>query len=229
MSNTLISTSVTTVYANNDRLLCPPRHLFHEAPVALAPNCFPSDSYQPAVPSGPCLPSLPPDPNPPHDGINPENIQVGNVGQLLIGGIVGNRHHVEFADAIGNLKTNGFSLAGLKTLGSASLKAGGLSAGITAAVSSFQNIGAAFQGKISGKEAVSNVTSDTVGGMLTGTTAGIGAGAATLALRSFGVSGLALSIGAAAAGALGGLGGSKLYEATGLRNRVFKAAQAFLS
>ena len=39
---------------------------------------------------------------------------------------------------------------------------------------------------------------------------------------SFGASGLILSIGAAAAGALGGIGGSKLYELSGLRNRVYK-------
>ena len=63
---------------------------------------------------------------------------------------------------------------------------------------------------------------------MSGTTAGIGAGAATLALKSFGAGGLVLTIGAAAAGALGGLGGSKLYEATGLRQRVYNAASAFL-
>ena len=89
-------------------------------------------------------------------------------------------------------------------------------------------IGAAASGKISAREAASNVTTDTVGGLLSGSTAGIGAGAATLALRSLGAGGLVLSIGAAAAGAIGGIGGSKLYEATGLRNRVFNAAKAFL-
>lgn len=223
--STYISTStVTTVYQNpGARLLCPPRHLFQEAPAPVSPV----DHFHPSVPTQAPLPQLPGG-SEPFDGISPQNIRVGNVGELLIGGMVGHKYNAQFADAIGQLKTNGFNMVGLKALGQASLKAGGFSAGITAAVSAFQNIGAAAQGKIAGKEAISNVASDTVGGLMSGTTAGIGAGAATLALKSFGASGLVLSIGAAAVGALGGLGGSKLYEASGLRQRVYNAASAFL-
>lgn len=224
------STTVTTSY--QERLLCPPRHLFTEPapmqPPAVPTNCFPTDSYQPSRPAQPlpCLPTAPGDQ--PFDGISPEQVRVGHIGELLIGGIVGHTHNVAFADAIDKLRTNGMNMTDLKGLGQVSLKAGGLSAGITAAVSAVQNIGAAASGKISAREAASNVTTDTVGGLMSGTTAGLGAGAATLALRSMGAGGLVLSIGAAAAGAIGGIGGSKLYEITGLRNRVFNAAKAFL-
>jgi hypothetical protein len=164
------------------------------------------------------------------DGIPPDQIRIGNVGELLVGGITGYANHAPIADALAKLKTDGFkNLADYKALGQASLKAGALSAGITAGVSAFQNIVAAAQGKIDGKDAVSNVTTDTVGGLLAGTTAGLGAGAASLALRSLGAGGLVLSIGASVAGALGGLAGNRLYDATGLRQRVFNSAQAFLN
>ncbi len=227
---TVISSQTTVTTSYQGRLLCPPRHLFDEAHAHPAFPSQPIDSYQPTFPGRPPvqIPALPPGEKP-FDGIPPNQVRVGNVGELLIGGIVGHTHHQAFADAIDKLRSNGLNLTDLKGLGQASLKAGGLSAGITAAVSAVQNISAAASGKISVKEATSNVTSDTVGGMLSGSTAGIGAGAATLALRSMGAGGIVLSIGAAAAGAVGGIAGSKLYEASGLRERVFNAAKAFLS
>ncbi len=156
-------------------------------------------------------------------------IKIGHVGELLIGGITGVKHGAIFADALQKFKTEGFSMGNLKGLGMASLKAGGLSAGITGAISAVQNIGGVASGKISAKWAISNVAADSVGGMVSGTTAGIGAGAATLALRSFGIAGLPLTIGAAVAGAVGGMGGSRLYEATGLKERFARATHEFFS
>lgn len=182
-----------------------------------------SQPQQPSYPMPGAQPQLPA----PGDNFEPEQIRIGPVGDLLIGGFVGNKFEGQFAEAIKNLKTNGITMPGLKGLGQASLKAGGLSAALSGAVSTFQNIGAVASGKISARNAVSNVATDSVGGLMAGTTAGIGAGAASLALSSLGVAGLPLTIGAAAAGALGGLGGAQLYEATGLRDRVFKAARAF--
>lgn len=234
METFVTSTSVTTSYRSAGPLLYPLQTLMPQAPQAPMPvpvqipmqqgPCFPVDNYHP----GPVQAPLPGNDNC-IDGIPANQIRIGNVGELLIGGIAGHANHAQVADAIAKLKTNGMNIADLKTLGQASLKAGGLSAGISAAASAFVNIGAVAQGKISGKDAVSNVTTDTVGGLMAGTTAGLGAGAASLALRSFGAGGLVLSIGAAAAGAIAGLGGSKLYEATGLRQRVYNAAQGFMS
>lgn len=178
-------------------------------------------SYHP-IPISEALPELPPRPD------YAAQVRIGSVGDLLIGGIVGSKFNGGFADAIGKIRADGFSLDNLKGVGKLSLKAGGLSAGLSGAVSAFQNIKATVRGDISEREAFGNIGADTIGGLMTGTTAGLGAGAATLALRSFGLAGLPLTIGAAAAGALGGLGGSKLYEVTGLRNRVFDAFSAFL-
>jgi len=200
-------TTVTTSYRVQNPVLLP------------LPQLLPA----PAVPFCPGPPSRPEH----HDSYIPEQIRTGPVGDLLIGGIVGHKYQGQFTEALQNLKTNGLTLAGLKGLGQASLKAGGLSAGITGAVSTFQNFAAVAGGKISARDAVSNITTDSVGGLLAGSTAGIGAGAASLALGSLGVTGLPLTIGAAVAGALGGLGGSQLYEASGLRDRVFRGARAF--
>jgi len=157
-----------------------------------------------------------------------DEIKIGLIGDLLIGGFTAHQTGGRFADALQNLRTNGFSLGGLKSLGSASLQAGKISAGLSGAVSAVQNIGAVSKGLITTRDAIGNISADTVGGLLTGTTAGLGAGAATLALSSFGVAGLPLTIGAAAAGALGGLGGAKLYSAIGLRDRVFDAVQTLI-
>lgn len=211
------------------------------APRQLVQQALPTvsiDVYQPApfptapqqqgpvytpIPSNTPLPCLPPKPN------AADQIKIGSVGDLLIGGMVGQKFHGDFADAIGKIRSDGFSLDNLKGLGKLSLKAGGLSAGISGAVSAFQNISASVRGEITGRDAIGNVGADTVGGLMSGTTAGLGAGAATLALRSLGVAGLPLTIGAVAAGALGGLGGAKLYDVSGLRDRVFNAVSAFLS
>lgn len=222
-------TSTTTSYRSNGPLLYPLQNLMQAAPqppIQMVPVAMPMDCYRPGQPAQAPIPALN---NDCIDGVSPDRVRIGNVGELLIGGIAGYQNHAQIADAIGKLKTNGMNAADLKTLGQASLKAGGLSAGISAAASAFVNIGAAVQGKISGKEAVGNVTTDTVGGLLAGTTAGLGAGAASLALRSFGAGGLVLSIGAAAAGAIGGLVGNRLYDASGLRGRVYNAAQGFMA
>lgn len=159
----------------------------------------------------------------------PDEVRIGNVGELLIGGFVGNKHGDAFSDVISKFKTDGLKWGNIKALGSASLKAGGLAAGLSGAASAWQNIGAVSKGLITTRDAIGNVAADSVGGLMSGTSAGLGAGAASLALRSFGVAGLPLTIGAAAAGALGGLGGSKLFEVTGLRSRVFDAVRTLIS
>lgn len=205
-------TVTTTSYRMQTPALLPLPHLIQVSQPQLP--CYPMPGVQPQPPAA-------------GDAFEPEQIRIGPVGDLLIGGFVGNKFEGQFAEAIKNLKTNGVTMPGLKGLGQASLKAGGLSAALSGAVSTFQNIGAVASGKISARNAVSNVASDSIGGLMAGTTAGIGAGAASLALSSLGVAGLPLTIGAAAAGALGGLGGAQLYEATGLRDRVFRAARAF--
>jgi hypothetical protein len=206
------TTVMTTSYQMQSPVLFPLQELMAVSPA-------PTQHYPP-----PCVPPATHQP----DTFVPEQIRTGPVGDLLIGGIVGNKFQTQFAEALQNLKTNGVTMPGLKGLGQASLKAGGLSAALSGAVSAFQNIGAVASGKISARNASSNVAADSIGGLMAGTTAGIGAGAASLALGSFGVAGLPLTIAAAAAGALGGLGGVQLYEASGLRDRVFRAAHAFL-
>lgn len=211
MSSSMTVTS--THYRMQTPALLPLPHLIQVSQPQLP--CYPVPGAQP----------LPPAPG--GEAFGPEQVRIGPVGDLLIGGFVGNKFEGQFAEAIKNLKTNGITMPGLKGLGQASLKAGGLSAALSGAVSTFQNIGAVASGKISARNAVSNVATDSIGGLMAGTTAGIGAGAASLALSSLGVAGLPLTIGAAAAGALGGLGGAQLYEATGLRTRVFNAARAF--
>lgn len=225
-------TSTTTSYRSSGPLLYPLQSIMPaapQAPIQMVPMVpvMPVDCYRPSQPMQAPIPALP-NPNC-IDGIAPEQVRIGNVGELLIGGISGYQNHAQIADAIDKLRTNGMNLADAKALGQASLKAGGLSAGISAAASAFQNISAVAQGKLSGKDAVSNVTTDTVGGLMAGTTAGLGAGAASLALKSIGAGGLVLSIGAAAAGALGGLLGNRLYDGSGLRNRVYNAAQGFMA
>lgn len=233
---TTSTTVMTTTYAAPPAMRNPREILY-----PLKPD-VPPDYYAPSMPAAP-LPMLPPQPPvvfqppaappvaalPEEKPFRAQDVKIGHVGELLIGGITGVKHNAAFADALQKFKTDGFSMDNLKGLGKVSLKAGALSAGITGAVSAFENVRAAASGKITGKEAISNVTADSIGGMLSGTTAGIGAGAATMALRSFGVAGLPLTIGAAVAGALGGLGGSRLYEATGLKDRFFRATHEFFS
>ncbi len=158
----------------------------------------------------------------------PDQVRIGLVGDMLAGGIIGGVLHQDMATAIDGLRS-GFSWGGLKNLGAVGLKAGAMGAGISAVSSAVQNISARSKGLITTRDAISNVGTDSVGGLLSGTTAGLAAGAGSLALRSFGVAGLPLTIGAAAAGAIGGVGASKLFDVTGLRDKVFRGIREMIS
>lgn len=159
----------------------------------------------------------------------PDQVRIGNIGDMLIGGIAGGVTHQAMAHAMQNLKTNGFSWGGLKGLGSAGLKGGAIGAGLSAVSSAIENIGARSKGLITTRDAVSNIATDSIGGLLSGTTASVSAGAGNLALSSLGLGGLPLTIGASVAGAIGGIGASKLFDITGLRNRVFHGIRDMIS
>lgn len=168
-------------------------------------SVFTGDTYQTA-------PYYPPAPMP----VSLGGPKAGLVGSLLAGGTVGAITHRQTADALRSFKTDGIG-AGLKNLGSASLKSGLIGGGVMGVVSGVKNFAAASRGEISNAAAGGNVAADTVGGILAGTGGGLTAGAVSMLLPG---SGLLSTIGASAAGAVGALGVNMLFDGSGLRDKV---------
>lgn len=167
-------------------------------------SVFTGDSYQ--------TPYYPPAPMPASLG----GPKAGLVGSLLAGGTVGAITHRQTADALRSFKADGIG-AGLRNLGSASLKSGLIGGGVMGVVSGVKNFAAASRGEISNAAAGGNVAADTVGGILAGTGGGLTAGAMSMLLPG---SGILSTIGASAAGAVGALGVNMLFEGSGLRDKV---------
>jgi hypothetical protein len=141
------------------------------------------------------------------------------ISSILAGGITGGMTHNQTADALKSFKSQGMG-AGFKNLGMATLKSAGIGALVSGLVSGVQNGAAAARGEMSKADAGGNVAADTVGGILAGAGAGIGAGIGSLALRSFGVAGLPLTVAAVAVGALGSVGVNHLFNSSGLRDNI---------
>jgi hypothetical protein len=169
-------------------------------------SVFSGDTYQ--------QPYYPPAPLPAASG-NGFNL----VGSLMSGGVTGAVMHQQTANALRSFRSEGMA-AGFKNLGMSSLKSAGIGAGVSGLISGVQNFAAASRGEISKADAGGNVAADTVGGILAGAGGGLTAGLGSMALSSFGAGGLALTLGAAAAGALGSVGVNYLYNSSGLRDNI---------
>lgn len=141
------------------------------------------------------------------------------VSGLLSGGITGGMMHNQVSDAFKSFKSQGMG-AGFKNLGMATLKSAGIGGLVSGLISGVQNGAAAARGEMSKADAGGNVAADTIGGLLGGAGAGISAGLGSLALRSFGLAGIPLTVAAAAAGALGSVGVNYLYNSSGLRDNL---------
>lgn len=170
-------------------------------------SVFTGDTYQPQQPY--------PQPYP----VSQTPIKVGLVGSLLTGAVAGGVTHQQTANALRSFKTDGFG-AGMKNLGMAGLKAGAIGAGVSGVLSGLKNFTAASRGEISKARAGGNVVADTVGGLLAGSGGGLSAGVASMALGSFGLSGIGLTIGAAVAGAAGAAGTNFFYNNSGVRDSI---------
>lgn len=142
--------------------------------------------------------------------------KAGLVGSLLAGGVAGAITHQQTADALRSFKTQGVG-AGLRNLGSASLKSGLIGGGVMGVVSGVKNFAAASRGEISNAAAGGNVAADTVGGILAGTGGGLTAGAVSMLLPG---GNLISTVGAAAAGAIGATGINVLFDGSGLRDKI---------
>lgn len=170
---------------------------------------FTGDTYQPG-PYTPAPPVMPLSGGP----------KAGIIGSLLAGGVTGAVMHQRTADAIKSFKTEGFG-AGLKNLGGASLKSGLIGAGLMGAISGIRNFAASSRGEITTAQAGGNVAADTIGGILAGTGGGLTSGLASLALgKMMPGGGILMTIGAAAAGAIGATGVNFLYDSSGLRDKI---------
>jgi len=176
-------------------------------------SVFTGDTYQQPYPYHPApIPA----------GAGPSS---GLVGSLLAGGVVGAITHKQTADALRSFKS-GIG-TGLKNLGLSSLKSGAIGAGVMGAVSGIQNFAAASRGEITKAAAGGNVAADTVGGLLAGVGGGLAAGTASMALGSFMPGGgILMTIGAAAAGALGATGANFLYQSSGARDSIANSVRS---
>ncbi len=142
--------------------------------------------------------------------------KAGLIGSLLAGGVTGAVMGGRTADALRAFKAEGIG-AGMKQLGSASLKSGLMGAGLMGAVSGIKNFAAASRGEITHAQAGGNVAADTIGGMLAGTGGGLTAGMVSMFLPA---GGLVATIGAAVAGAVGATGVNMLYDGSGARDSI---------
>lgn len=171
-------------------------------------SVFTGDTYQQT-------PYYPPTPYPTSTSGNGFSL----VGSLLSGSVTGAVMHQQTANALRSFRSEGIG-AGFKNLGISSLKSAGIGAAVSGLISGVQNFAAASRGEMTKADAGGNIAADTVGGILAGAGAGLTAGLGSLALGSFGAGGLALTIGAAAAGALGSVGVNYLYNSSGLRDSI---------
>lgn len=142
--------------------------------------------------------------------------KAGLIGSMLAGGVVGGVMGGRTADALRAFKTEGIG-AGMKQLGSASLKSGLMGAGLMGAVSGIKNFAAASRGEITHAQAGGNVAADTIGGLLAGTGGGLTSGMVSMFLPA---GGLVATIGAAVAGAVGATGVNLLYDGSGARDSL---------
>lgn len=100
----------------------------------------------------------------------------------------------------------------LQKIGGLSMKGAGLSALVAVGVSAVANGVSVARGQSNGQEAVQNVVSDGISGAIGGFGAISLAGAGTHLLRAFGMTGLPLTIGMVALGAVGGVATGQLAQ-----------------
>lgn len=114
-------------------------------------------------------------------------------------------HYKEIYSAIkGGQGLNG-ALGSVKGMALTTARSAGLSALVSSGVSMLNNGLGVVRGTVTGTDAVSNVTSDTIAGAVGGLGAASLSGAGHLALSAFGVAGIPLTVGTVAAGAVGGV------------------------
>lgn len=163
---------------------------------------------------------------------NPRGIAaIGSmVGRTLSGGYIGYKYSHDVAGITKNtydaiklgIGSGKFGQAfkglavGLKDVGVISLKAGGISSAINAGTSAVANAAEVMSGRQTGAEAVGNVTSDTVGGFLSGMGATVFSGISTLGLGVAGVAGTPLIVAGVAGGAVGSVLTDMLFKSSGL-------------
>lgn len=133
----------------------------------------------------------------------------GGFASYKLGGQMADNYKGMFSNGI-----KGF-FGGVKNVAITGVKGAGLSALVSAGVSAVANGVGVATGKQDGSTAVSNVLSDTIGGAVGGLGAVTLGGLGTLALRSFGIAGLPLTIATVGLGAVGGVLAGKLLDSSG--------------
>ncbi|MBF2052664.1 MAG: hypothetical protein IGS03_04265 [Candidatus Sericytochromatia bacterium] len=150
----------------------------------------------------------------------PPELCFGNVDKLLLGRVAAGMAQPSLVKLLDSLSTENLNPAGLAQLGAGSLRAGLMSATFSGLYASIHRFSAVHKGQVSLQQVSTQVLTDTLGGFGAGAVAGLGVGVSTLALRSLGVGGLPLALGAAAVGAVSGLGATQYYHQSGWRERV---------
>src|SRR5690606_36764559 len=108
----------------------------------------------------------------------PPELCFGAVDNLLSSRVAASMCQPSFAKALDNVSTSDLRFTGLKILGSASFKAGMISAGLSAAYASIHHFGAALRCQTCQQDAFSRVLTDSVGGFGAGAASGLGTGLA---------------------------------------------------
>lgn len=150
----------------------------------------------------------------------PPELCFGNVDRLLLGRVAAGMAQPSLVKLLDSLSTENMNPAGLAQLGAGSLRAGLMSATFSGLYASIHRFSAVHKGQVSLQQAGIQILTDTLGGFGAGAVAGLGVGVSTLTLRSLGVGGLPLALGAAAVGAVSGLGATQYYHHSGWRERV---------
>ena len=185
--------------------------------------------------------------NPPIGSTNPQSgpnpvtrtdnfTQIGTaIGNAAAGGAASFKYSAQFSSTlkstITTVKTTegGFgskmkaSLPGAKALGMTTLKAGGIGALVSGAVSAITNGIDVLQGKKTGSEAIGTFAADTANGSI-GAMAGVAAGGITTMLLGTALAGTPLLIVGVGVGALAAVLSDKLFKGSGaydgIRNSV---------
>lgn len=150
----------------------------------------------------------------------PPELCFGQTDKLLLGRVAAGMTQPSLIKLLDTLSTEGIPSGSLAQLGAGSLRAGLMSATFSGLYASIHRFSAVQKGEVSLPQATTQVLTDTLGGFGAGAAAGLGVGASTLAMRALGVSGLPLALGAAAVGAVSGLGATQYYHHSGWRARV---------
>ena len=157
--------------------------------------------------------------------------QIGNtVSAVAAGGAASFKYSSTFSNSLkttitdikaaeGGMGKVKASLPGVKSIGMTTLKAGGIGALVSGAISAISNGVDVLRGKKTGAEAVSTFAADTANGTVSAMTGVAAGGLATFALGSM-LAGTPLLIVGVGVGALGAILGDRLFKGSGAYDAI---------